>query len=704
MRHKLRESEGGSLTIAEQSATIETSPTARRWLFWSGLFVVWMFAAGFLQFGLIDHLAPPAAKRVNDGERATFFAVHINPYYVFSEDFHLYVVRSKRILDRGWTDALLCRTSDAKPNYSSPLQAMLMMLAVQTDGRPIPYSLFVAGVFAIAWGILYVASTRWLPDNISPFTPVIAVLVTVLFESFEGLTHWTTDFGQWPVHRGLRMATLAWTSPLALSVLLASVALVMRPARPWLRLAFIAVVLAALAAADNWAFLLATGCSAISAVALAVSALTCRKKSASGFRSRLVCVVGIGIAALLALAVHQLTSSGFTGDVLTRAGFGPQWRSSPLGASVGRSVPRHLRSLWLLLVAMFLLSSIYVRFSPTRSWTTVRSRLSIAWPAPERLYFLLLAGIPLMSTILTVSALSLFGMDEYHAFQFFWRSDFMFLFALIVVVSECLKHVVRAVVSRRVKMARVELALASLFLIVFFIYHNVRIYEFVSRTASREFFLTKDEEMLRDWLTRQEASRGTYTLATASHELNYLCAYWTNADLLLPEGFPFHSSSTIDEIEKQCAALLAVYRTTPERWREFNLHRHVWDQWSWARSRLVSARHGYMYYLLHRALLVGGREPEVLRKMPRKTTSFVAEQMLYDDATLRAAVHRRFKEGLESMERIARHLQAMSRSAKASRPEVIVIDDVSRALGTPALEGYTKEFEHGTLEAWVKSR
>ena len=82
-----------------------------------------------------------------------------------------------------------------------------------------------------------------------------------------------------------------------------------------------------------------------------------------------------------------------------------------------------------------------------------------------------------------------------------------------------------------------------------FVYHNQRIYSFITHTASREFFLTADEEELRDWLRRRDASLGKYTLATASHELNYLAAYWNHADLLLPEGFPLHSVESNAEIK-----------------------------------------------------------------------------------------------------------------------------------------------------------
>src|SRR5687768_11961655 len=99
---------------ASPALPLEDLPRGRRWSFWGGLVLVWLFAASFLQFGLLERLAAPAAERVNNGREPTFFAVHVNPYYVFSEDFHLYVVRSKRILDRGWTDSPLCSSPDSK--------------------------------------------------------------------------------------------------------------------------------------------------------------------------------------------------------------------------------------------------------------------------------------------------------------------------------------------------------------------------------------------------------------------------------------------------------------------------------------------------------------------------------------------------------------------------------------------------------------
>ena len=162
----------------------------------------------------------------------------------------------------------------------------------------------------------------------------------------------------------------------------------------------------------------------------------------------------------------------------------------------------------------------------------------------------------------------------------------MVLFCATLLVSEWARRGIEYLARRYGRQSHGwELAVTATCLAALFVYHNQRIYSFITHTASREFFLTADEEELRDWLRRRDASLGKYTLATASHELNYLAAYWTHADLLLPEGFPLHSVESNAEIEERMARLLAIYGATPASWLDFNLHRHVWDQWSWSRSQ-----------------------------------------------------------------------------------------------------------------------
>src|SRR5690606_7746815 len=104
-------------------------------------------------------------------------------------------------------------------------------------------------------------------------------------------------------------------------------------------------------------------------------------------------------------------------------------------------------------------------------------------------------------------------------------------------------------------------------------------------------------------------------------------------DLLLPEGFPYHDGSTNAELETRMSELLAIYGATPASWLNFTLHRHVWDQWSWAVSRVLSARHGYMYYLMHNEVVIDGDAAKpTMRTRPGSTTLTYAQERLNNHA------------------------------------------------------------------------
>lgn len=681
------------------------APRTRRILGWAGLGAVWLFALAFLQFALIDHWAVPASERVNDGRRATFFAVHLNPYYVFSEDFHLYVVRSKRVFERGWTDSPLCRTANEGRNYAAPLQVALMGLAAQTEGRPLPYAIFMVAVLGISWSVLYLAAVRWLPSAVSPLTILSAVLLTVLLESATSLLNWRSEFGQWPVHRGLRMATLGWTSPLGLSVLLAAVSLLFRPEKPWPRLLFVGGMLVVLAAADSWAFLLSAANICLVVAVLGVTVIVRRNRLSESMSRWILIAVVLTAGVAAGLVVNRATSGAITGDAFTRAGFGPEWRESPLGVSQTKEARNALKQSLLTLAVIAGLAFTVVRGRAQR--VTREFVLKLAWPRPQawKLWVVAIAAVPVVGWVLLVAAFSRMGMDSYHCWQFGWRRDFMLLFALLVLLGEGTRSLLRGRSSALHSWPMRQMLAGAIFLGVLFGYHVLRIQHFVRNVAAREFFLTRDEEVLKDWLQRREATLGNYTLATASHELNYLCAYWSRADLLLPEGFPYHGVWTQPEIEERMARVLALYRATPERWEEFTLDGHVWDQWSWAKSRLLSARHGYLYYLLHRGLMVDGHAQEPpLTSGPRQTTRYWAEMRLGTHERQQNQLGPRLIAADETERRVSAKLAARPRLDADELPDVIVVDEVSRYLGMPDLSDYTREFQHGGLEAWVKRR
>jgi hypothetical protein len=126
----------------------------------------------------------------------------------------------------------------------------------------------------------------------------------------------------------------------------------------------------------------------------------------------------------------------------------------------------------------------------------------------------------------------------YH--QLYWRADYCLIFALMLAIGEWLNKGVPVISSRLTTRIRVSWpATVAVLLSALFVYHNYAIHRFVQNVAARDFFLTADGEGAIRWLKELDRRHDRYELATASIELNYLSAYWTNADLLLPSGFPF---------------------------------------------------------------------------------------------------------------------------------------------------------------------
>lgn len=683
------------------------TPPGRGRSFWASLTLLAIFAAGFGQFALLNCFAAPAGERVNDGREPTFFAVHINPYYTLSEDFHLYVVRAKRILDRGWTDSPLASRPDERASYAAPVQAALGMIAAQTDGKPAPYTAFMVAVILAAWCGLFLAARRWSSATVSTRSILVAVLVTVLFESIGGLSNRELEYAQWPVHRGLRLSTMAWTSPLVLAVSLAATSLLFDRRRSASTAIATGLMLVVLAGSDNWAFVTAFGTTGLVVAALLAMEVVSRRRG-QRLENTLKTIALLSAALAAVAAVHHVLGGAMTGDALVRGGMGRAWLSIPQPPDAPEFWGVLRRYGWLL-AAMFAVACLRVRVGGSRTEREATASVAFDRPALDRLRILSAGAIPIAAVLAIVPALFLFvGMEQYHAFQFIWRVEYCLLFAVALLASEFVKLALRHYAESPRTGRRWEVLATLLVVLPLLGYHNYRIYRFITRTAASEFFLTADEERLRDWLRSRPAEQ-TRSLATASHELNYLCAYWTNADLLLPEGFPYHNAGSNDEIETRMADLLRLYRATPQDWTQFNLHLHSDDQWSWHESRLRSAREGYSYYLMHRAHSIRGHtDPYDWARSrcasEKGTTALVAELRRREDRSRKIAANVRHGTpiaAVELVDRVARRLEERE-DVPPPRPDVIIVDEVSRALGEPDFRGYRRAFAHGTLEAWVR--
>jgi hypothetical protein len=484
--------------------------------------------------------------------------------------------------------------------------------------------------------------------------------------------------------------------------------------------------------------LLAWGAMGIVLLIVAGSAIVTR---AAGQAMQLSRPLSLGLILLLALAAFAAQTGALRGDALARAGLGSQWQTP--GTWIAPVNQELIRNYLLGAAALLAASLVAIR-------TTVAGRSLGVWLSPSwgrwtrgRLQITACAWMPIVAGMAIVAVFSWIGTDPYHARQFTWRIDYCLLFAVLLLVLESGRRLIVRSWLPTGRSRLVELSVAVVCVAVLLGYHQRRIHRFIKNTASREFYLTRDEEQLHDWLKTYSRGRGRYSLATASPELNLLCAFWTDTDLWLPSGFPYHCASSRQRLEKRTADVMRLYDASPQRWLSFNLHMHADDQWSWAQSRVLSARQGYMYYLLHREVWMHGYPGgpalgQVRISAPKGSTDRVArmhalqraayvsasmksievdeskettQQLLAERATHSPAYEWLGRVGglaswsprasVESAERIAAWIENPTSPVPA--PDVILIDDVSRALGMPDLSGYELAFRSLSIEAWVKS-
>ncbi|MCC7083489.1 MAG: hypothetical protein IT427_00615 [Pirellulales bacterium] len=639
---------------------------------WCGLGLIFLFAASYLQLGLVTGNQVPAAMRVNNGNSPTFFAFCIEPYGLVSEDFHLYWMRAKRILDRGWQDSLLNRDTASGANFSAPLQVLLGLIAITTDGRPIPYSIFMSSVFLVGWGCVFIVARKALPQRYSTTTIVLAIMVAVLFESlryFFITPEQSRGMHPWPLQRNMRLSTLAWTTPLLLSLILASMSLWSSRGKPWRWLAWVAAILGILCCADNWALGFAFFAAGLVWLGLTVQWAIARGIHRAGGATSGRFLATFGLVLTVVFALNLLLTDSLSGDAFMRSGFGPAWKHVRKDGGVLHDFIADWIWPWGGLALGLIAGVSRWRFtatpqlSPWKWRLTIRSRANPEW---RPLAMALLAVAAVFGVIL---ALSRGGMDPYHRKQFYWRLDVVLLFSLVLVLLDWLHCGLRQLGEKIPRLACVSGLVTAALLASLLAYHEYRIHWFRANVVAKEYFLTKSAEALRPWLEQYDREHQQFTLATVSPELNYLSAYWTNADLLLPSGFPYHTLEDNASIHARALRLLRLYRVSPEKWTAFATPRRIQFQNYWRTSRAVAAGQGFLYHLYHRTFRLDSAEDRQWRR--------------------------------QEIGRFADNLAAPSET-KSPKPDVILVDVVSRSLGRPDFADYRLAFKHGDLEAWVR--
>jgi hypothetical protein len=648
---------------------LKTKSTRKQTL--QGLAVIAAFAFSYLQFAMLPFQAAPAEQRVNNGSQPTFFAFHINPYGVTSEDFHLYVVRAKRILDRGWTNSPLTTRFESGRNYTAPLQVLLCMLAVQTDGQPLPYSIYISCVFFCGWGTLFLVARRFLSSSVPTTTIILGVMIAVLFEGIQNF--FTSQFdsnGIWPAHRHMRMATLAWTTPLILAALITATSIWFNRASRMLAAGVVGFILLVLTGVDNWAFSLVFVPTGFIGFTLGAGILfdLVRRKPIDFDRWKVTIAMGLALAA--SYGTHRLLTHRIAGDALMRSGLGEAWHYDRRDLGLWTDLCWHWLLPWgALAIAVMILPSavqtIRARKAGTLQWL-VQLRLG-----PVSRWQFLCIGLLSVAAMLTVLQIAhVGGMEPYVRYQLIWRVDLLLLFSLIMCWAEALRGLFTTLSSRIPRLVNAWSIITVCGIAALFAYHQYRIHSFAVNTVAREYFLTADAEALRPWLEKYDREHKDYSIATLSPELNYLCAYWTNADLMLPSGFPYHNTTTNMNIRRGMIDLLRLYNASSQAWKDFTLPRPIHFTDAWRVSRVDAAGLSYLYQLYHRVFMLDSESHSRWRNREIHSIALALDE---------------------------------SPTTSPVKPEILLVDEVSQSLGHPILEDYELAFTAGSIQAWVRT-
>lgn len=124
--------------------------------------------------------APTKESWANDGDYSTTFVYRCQPFNVFSEDYHLYFIRAKRILERGFFRDIFDYHQYDLPDLRNWVQIVICIPPALTSGDP--YKLFICYniYLLIAFWIFYRSLL------ISQFQKLDSLLIVVIFFTILG--------------------------------------------------------------------------------------------------------------------------------------------------------------------------------------------------------------------------------------------------------------------------------------------------------------------------------------------------------------------------------------------------------------------------------------------------------------------------------------------------------------------------------------
>lgn len=520
--------------------------------------------AGFLSWQLhaagdLRDRIPPAARNSmtpNNGDLSTTFLLHIQPYWIFSEDYHLYYLRAKRMAAFGPVDDVLEPSRSRRYDLRNAAQVAITLLPALFGENLHHYAVIyflslAASLLVIFWATNAVTRHAFL--SLCATMIVVTLVVEIRF---------------------YRISTTLFSLPLLVLIL----ARLMRPGSGGSALArhatdrILGAALLALSALDVWAYLFGLSILCCAAVGDIVRGRT----------GPMVPRLLASLPSVLYLGATVALYSG--GDLSLRAGM----RLAERGVSDMTTLFNN--SLFLYMVAGIAVIYALDRRSPG-PWmmTSVVSGyaacgLGLGLGFGIDIYQLKHFVVFLKPLAAWVAVVSLATLD--------WKS--------IMNRNATTAAVLRLFDGQNVRWTGPAGNLLFLGLAAAVACNDIVSSRFIGsvQAATVHFANPRRHEQLLAFLQENVRDQRGRSFLTLSPELNYFIAFHSEFDMLLPSGFPLHSTRSNEEIALRMAGISRLLGIRPAVWG--SVLQPGQDHDAWIRSRALAAQRNLLYDLYHR--------------------------------------------------------------------------------------------------------
>lgn len=498
----------------------------------------------------------------NNGKIATAFAVNIHPYYIFSEDFHLYFLRARRIARFGFVNDILEPSRSSGVDFRNPVQVLVCLPMALWGHKLSVYSFFISVYLSLAYVITYAINYRLFKNSAFALLCSLAVFVALGY-------------------RGLRVSTYLLSVPAliaGLSLLISKFRIIGKKRLAISDLLPVTIILGILGLWDVWSFLFLFfiflvfgGCFVF--IQSRAAGPEWFKSVISAVRMFSIAMIPVAAAVFINKPAHQ--------DLLNRAGF---FVSTVVDLS-------HIEPVNVLKGVLLCISAIFL-FRGIRG-----------------IFFAVTAFLFLGFVALVLFSIFFLRMEPHALSHFYFISHAVWMWWLWVIVFWPETPVLWDNLKKKKMFLAVEGGILNpillqrvLFTVCFllFLYIGIRFYHFSPEKRYPEFAIPHKYEELAEHLQANVKVQKGKSLLTLSHELNLLLAYHTDFDLLLPEGFPLYSTRTNQQIFDRMAAVSRFFGVSPMVWAVFLKQGIPNAQSVWVISRELSESVNYLYYLFHR--------------------------------------------------------------------------------------------------------